>query len=208
MITLYHAPKSRSTRMLWLLEELSVPYEIRPVSIFRPVDGEGAPDPANPHPDKRVPAIVHEGMLVAESVAIVLYLTDCFPEAGLGAPVGAPQRGAYLTWLAWYAAELEPAMFAGMSGELTTSPMKQRSYDTAVARLETTLTDTPYLMGGRFSGADFLVSSALGFGRKAFPESAVLDAYIARCQNRPAGQRGLALDNASGPQGLALMHGA
>ena len=45
--------------------------------------GEGAPDPANPHPDKRVPAIVHDRTLVAESVAIVLYLGDAFPEAGV-----------------------------------------------------------------------------------------------------------------------------
>src|ERR1700733_4409200 len=41
VITLYHAPQSRSSRMIWLLEELGVPYEIRPVSIFRPVTGEG-----------------------------------------------------------------------------------------------------------------------------------------------------------------------
>ena len=60
MITLYHAPQSRSSRIIWLLEELGAPYEIRPVSIFRPMSGQGAPDPANPHPDKRVPAIVHE----------------------------------------------------------------------------------------------------------------------------------------------------
>ena len=61
MITLYHAPQSRSSRMIWLLEELRQPYTIHPVSIFRPMTGEGAPDPANPHPDKRVPAINHGG---------------------------------------------------------------------------------------------------------------------------------------------------
>jgi glutathione S-transferase len=81
MITLYHAPQSRSSRMIWLLEELGQPYEIRPVSIFRPMTGAGSPDPTNPHPDKRVPALEHDGSLVAESVAIVLYLTDAFPEA-------------------------------------------------------------------------------------------------------------------------------
>src|SRR3954466_14009589 len=79
MITLYHAPQSRSSRIIWLLEELGVPYEIRPVSIFRPMTGEGVPDSANPHPDKRVPAIEHDGALVAESVAILQYLTDAFP---------------------------------------------------------------------------------------------------------------------------------
>ncbi|WP_404713857.1 glutathione S-transferase N-terminal domain-containing protein [Sphingomonas sp. MMS24-J13] len=79
MITLYHAPRSRSSRIIWLLEELGVPYEIRPVSIFRPMTGEGEGDLANPHPDKRVPAIDHDGEIVAELVAIVLYLSEAFP---------------------------------------------------------------------------------------------------------------------------------
>ncbi|MFD2780655.1 glutathione S-transferase N-terminal domain-containing protein [Novosphingobium pokkalii] len=77
--------------MIWLLEELGATYEIRPVSIFRPMTGEGQGDPANPHPDKRVPALVHDGRLLAESVAIVLYLLDAFPQAGL-APAPADRR--------------------------------------------------------------------------------------------------------------------
>jgi glutathione S-transferase len=86
MITLFHAPQSRSSRIVWMLEELGVRYEIRPVSIFRPMTGEGQPDVVNPHPDKRVPAIFHDGMLLAESVAIVLYLADTFPDARCSVP--------------------------------------------------------------------------------------------------------------------------
>jgi glutathione S-transferase len=200
MITLYHAPQSRSSRIIWLLEELDVPYDIRPVSIFRPMSGEGSADPANPHPDGKVPAIVQDGELVAESVAIVLYLTDAFPHAKLGPAAGAPGRGAYLTWLAWYAAELEPAMFAGFGGELASAPMKQRGYEAALRRLTEALTRAPYVMGAQFSGADLLIASALNFGRKVFPESKLLDDYIARCRSRPAAVRGLALDGASGVQ--------
>src|SRR5689334_3406017 len=132
MITLYHAPQTRSSRMIWLLEELGVPYEIRPVSIFRPMTGEGSPDPANPHPDKRVPALVHDGVLVAESVAIVLYLAETYPEADLAPAVGDKRRGEFLTWVAWYVAELEPAMFAAFGGELAASPQKQRNFDAVV----------------------------------------------------------------------------
>jgi glutathione S-transferase len=55
-------------------------------------------------------------------------------------------------------------------------------------------------MGDRFTAADLLISSALAFGRKAFPPSAVLDAYIERCQARPAAVRALALDDAAGVQ--------
>jgi glutathione S-transferase len=203
MITLYHAPQSRSSRMIWLLEELGAPYEIRPVSIFRPMTGEGAPDPTNPHPDKRVPAIVHKGALVAESVAIVLYLTDAFPEASLGPTVGHAQRGTYLTWLAWYVAELEPALFAGLAGELAGSAQKQRNYETVIRRLDDVLAHGPYVMGAQFSGADFLISSAIDFGRRALPASPAFDAYVARCKGRPAAMRGLALDGASGVQRAA-----
>ena len=167
------------------------------------MSGTGTPDPANPHPDKQVPAIVHDGALVAESVAIVLYLTDAFPEAGLGPAVGDPRRGDYLTWLAWYAAAMEPAMFASMGGELDAAPMKRRSYDAMVCRLLNALARGPYLMGDAFSGADILVGSALNFARSAMPESAALDAYVARCKARPAAIRAVALDDAEGIQRAA-----
>lgn len=203
MITLFHAPQSRSSRMIWLLEELAIPYEIQPVSIFRPMTGEGKADPANPHPDKRVPAIVHDGALLAESVAIVLYLLDTFPEAQLAPAPGDPRRGDYLTWMAWYVAELEPALFAGLSGELAGSPQKRRGYDIVISRLRAGLARGPYMMGDRFTGADLLISSALAFGRHAFPADDAFDAYIERCQSRPAAIRGLALDDQSGLQAAA-----
>ena len=200
MITLFHAPRSRSSRIIWLLEELGAPYEIRPVSIFRPMTGEGTADPANPHPDGRVPAVLHAGSLVAESVANVIYLTDAFPQAGLGPVAGAAGRGAYLTWLAWYAAEMEPAMFAAMDGTLAGSPEKQRTHAQAVARLENALTKGPWLTGETFTGADLLVGSALNFARAAFPASTLIDDFAARCKARPAALRGANLDDASGVQ--------
>ncbi len=200
MITLYHAPQSRSSRMIWLLEEIGAPYTIRPVSIFRPMTGEGTPDTANPHPDQRVPAIEYAGMVVAESVAIALCLADAFPAAGLAPTPDSPDRGAYLTWMAWYAAEMEPAMFAAMSGELAASPNKQRNYDAVLRRIESALADSAYVMGADFSAADLLIGSALAWGRHVFPESKLIDAYVARCGGRPAAVRGRALDDASGVQ--------
>ena len=203
MITLYHAPRSRSGRILWLLEEVGQPYEIKPVSIFRPMSGEGAGDPANPHPDSRVPAIAHNGQVVAESVAIVLYLNDAFPAAGLGPTPFETTRGDYLTWVCWYAAEMEPAMFASMGGELADAPMKQRNFDAVVARIEQALASSSYLMGQRFTGVDLLVAGALDFGRKAFPESDVIDRYIMRCKARPGALMAVERDEASGVQKAA-----
>jgi glutathione S-transferase len=203
MVTLYHAPKSRSSRFIWLLEELGIPYRIRPVSIFRPMQGIGAPDPANPHPDKRVPAIEHDGSLVAESVAIALHLADAFPEAGLAPISASPLRGPYLTWLAWYGAEMEPSMLAMMGNELENSAQKRRNYDAVLLRLETALAQGHYLLGESFSAADVLVSSALNFMRSAFPASAALDAYALRCRSRPAALAASLKDEAEGVQQAA-----
>jgi len=101
MITLFHAPKSRSSRFIFLLEELGAPYEIRIVNIRRG-DGSGALDDANPHPHGKVPAIRHGNEIVFESPAIVAYLADAFPDAGLAPRPGEAGRGAYLTMLAYY----------------------------------------------------------------------------------------------------------
>ena len=95
MITLYHRPNTRSTRFIFLLEELEAPYEIRLVST-RTRDGGGAADPANPHPHGKVPAISDDGVVVIESAAIALYLTDKFPQNRIGPLAGAlPSRAPF-----------------------------------------------------------------------------------------------------------------
>jgi glutathione S-transferase len=203
MITLYHAPKSRSSRMIWLLEELNAPYRIRPVSIFRAMEGSGSPDPTNPHPDKQVPAIEHNGVVITESIAIALYLADAFPAAGIGPAIGSPQRGPYLSWLAWYAAALEPAIFAQFAGELDSRPEKRRNYDAAARRLQTTLSRGPYILGDRFSAADVVIGSAIGWARQALPDSDVLDAYAMRCKARPAALLAVGKDEVEGIQRAA-----
>src|ERR1700675_4600899 len=101
MITLFHRPQTRSSRVIFLLEELEAPYQIKLVGT-RTRDGKGAVDPANPHPHGKVPAISDDGAVVFESPAIALYLTDKFPKNGIGPLVGDPKRGAYLSWLAYY----------------------------------------------------------------------------------------------------------
>ena len=83
MITLYHRAKTRSTRFIFLLEELEAPYTIHSVTT-RTRDGSGAVDPANPHPHGKVPAISDDGVVVFESAAIALYLTDKFPQQRIG----------------------------------------------------------------------------------------------------------------------------
>ena len=185
MLTLFHAPRSRSSRFIWLLEELGTPYEIEYVNIQRG-DGSGAADPVNPHPDRQVPALTHDGVLITESVAIALYLTDAFPEAGIGPVVGDPDRGAYLTWLAHYAGVMEPAITAHFEGRTAAEGPAKKSYEAMDRRFKTTLEAGSFLLGERFSAADIFLASLLTFARQALPDHKCYDDFLARVTARPA----------------------
>ena len=195
MLTLFHAPQSRSSRMIWLLEELRADYTIRYVDVLRP-DGSGRVDPANPHPDGKVPALLHDGAVVTESAAICLYLTDLHPSAGLGAPVGDPRRGSYLSWLAYYAGVIEPVVtieFAQLSGHAVLA-RAFRGMAEMHARVQATLRSGPYLLGDAFSAADILLASLGQFSRPMLPPGEPTDSYLARLAARPALARALAKD--------------
>ena len=109
MLILHHAPQSRSTRIVQLIAEMGIEAEVdlRLTQIPR-MDGSGGRDPGNPHPEGKVPLLEHDGAQVSESNAVMLYLTDLYPDTALGRPVGHPSRGAYLSWLAWYGNVFEP----------------------------------------------------------------------------------------------------
>jgi glutathione S-transferase len=192
MVTLFHSPDSRSTRFVWLLEELGVGYEIAYCSIPRR-DGTGALDPRNPHPDKRVPALLHDDVLVTEQAAIALYLTDLYAGAGLGAPIGSPGRGAYLTWLAFYAGEIDVAYnlrsFAPNLDAITLANHRR-----VTARVASALSYGPYLMGERFSAADILVSGPFEWDLGLQGDNSTIRDWIARLAARPAAQRMLERD--------------
>ena len=194
MLTLFHAPWSRSGRIVWLLEEIGADYDIVYVDIFRAMTLTGARDPANLHPDGKVPALLHDEALVSESAAVALYLTDLHPEANLGASVGSPDRAAYVTWLAWTAGEMEPAFWSRISGAAESDPNAKARFDAVIARLLTALATGPYLMGDRFTAVDVMIASALAWGREYVPESALIDAYLERALDRPANARAAAKD--------------
>lgn len=193
MLTLFHAPQSRSSRLVWLIEELGADCRIEYCDIRRH-DGSGGPDPKNPHPDGKVPALLHDGALITESAAVALYLTGLHPEAGLGFPAGSPRRGPLLSWLFWAAGEMEPALWGKISGATETDALAQARYDAAVTRLLEALWVGPYLMGDQFTVADVLIGSAIGWARQYLPESPLLDAYLERLSARPANQRAMARD--------------
>jgi glutathione S-transferase len=198
MITLYHSPNSRSTRIVALLKDLDAldAVDIEVVTIPR-MDGTGARDPRNPHPDGKVPLLDHDGVLVWESSAIVQHLAELFPDAGLGVPARDPRRGAYLSWLAWYAGVVEPVLTLQALG--IDHPGLARTFRTAAdlkARLAAALTDRPYLLGEHYTAADLLLHSPYAwFGKPGIP---AIDAWVDRCTDRPGARFAAEFDAAQG----------
>ena len=188
MITFYHAPRSRSFRTLWLLEEISEPYEIKRVSIRRG-DGTGSADPANPHPHGKVPAIVHDGRIVFETTAIALYLTDLFPSSGLGPQIGEPERATYVTWLAYYSGVFEPSLTAKfLKVQHVYGTFGWAPFEEVQDYLNHTLENGAYFLGDRFSAVDIVFGGSLPMlmGAGMVAETPALTAYAARVTARPA----------------------
>jgi glutathione S-transferase len=199
MITLYHAPKTRASRFLWLLEEIGEPYEVKRAAM-RSREAAESPEAVayrRIHPHGKVPAITDDGVPIFESAAIALYLGDAFPRAGLAPPIGDAKRGPYVTWLAYYAGVLEPAFVGKALGFTTTnSTTGWASTDEVLAYVIDTLKRGPYLLGDRFSTADVLFGSTLALfkGSPLLPKNETIEAYVASLVERPAYQRGLAKD--------------
>ena len=198
MITLYHAPRSRSSRIIWLLEELGAPYKIALTSI-QYGDGSGGPatdDYKKIHPLKKVPAISDDGKVVYESAGIVLYLTDAYPKNGIGPAVGDPKRADYVKWLFFYTGILEPASTARFRGWDKEQPTGFGRFEDIEGEIAQALAKGPYILGEKFSGADILMCSAVQFFRGSlFPITKTYDDYVARLTSRPAYARSQAKEN-------------
>jgi glutathione S-transferase len=196
MITLFHRPKTRSSRIIFLLEELEAPYQIKLVTT-RSRDGTGAVDPANPHPHGKVPAISDDGAIVFESPAIALYLTDKFPKNRLGPLVGEPGRAAYLSWLCYYTGVLEPAFMSKvMQVEVPRGTAGWVPVEEAMPAIISALSPGPYLLGDQFSAADVLYGTMFAMlgPSPMMPKSTVIDDYVQRIVARPALGRAQARD--------------
>ncbi len=157
MITLYHAPRSRSSRIIWLLEELEAPYEIEIVPIVRG-DGSGSPAPDSykaVNPLKKVPAIKIYNEIVYESAAICLYLTDSHQKKQIGPVPGDNNRAEYVRWLFFYAGVLEPAATARFQGWDKEKPTGFGTFEEIEAMISSqprirALHAGRYVLGGRY----------------------------------------------------------
>jgi len=187
LITLYHSPQTRSASIVWLLEELEVPYQTKVVD-FRRADGTGSRDASNPHPHGKVPALVDGDETVFEGSAIALFLTDKYRTKKLGPAVGEPNRGEYLSWLAYRPGVMEPALISRrfeikhVFGAMGWAPA-----DEVEEVLNRHMASRQYFLGDTFSALDILLGGGLHFMMmaKLIKATPVLTAYSARIIDRP-----------------------
>jgi glutathione S-transferase len=201
MITLFWCPKTRASRILWLLEELRQSFEVRLIDIRKP-EAKKDPDFVAASPMGKVPAIMDRAargvVRMADSAAIGLYLADRYPAAGLAPAIDDPRRGDYLYWMTYTPGVIEPAMAEKFNNwQVSRATCGWGNFDTMIDVLEKGLAHGPWLLGEQFSAADVLVGSSVYF-MKLFgilPESPALAEYADRCLARPAYQKALARDS-------------
>lgn len=195
MLKFYHAPWSRSSNVLWLMEELGVPYEIEQVDIRQQ---GGVPESYRAiQPNKKVPAISHDGVIITERAAITIYLADTFPQAGLAPKVGDKDRAAYLTWLVYADSIFDPAVAAHAQGwKYEGNNFSFGTYDDLVANLERRLSQSEFIAGDRFTAADVQLAGSMGYvtQQKWLPEKPAFKAYLERTTTRPAAKRSAEMD--------------
>jgi len=195
---LFHAPNSRSGAARILLEELGIDYDLQVLDLKRKQQRDPAYLAVNPM--GKVPAILHGGVLVTEQPAIFIYLADRYPQAGLAPGLDDPLRGPWLRWLAFYGASFEPAIIDRALGRDPAPPSlcPYGDYDTMLATFTAPLRAGPWLLGERFSAADILWASALGWmtGFGLVPKLPEIMAYVERLRARPAAQKAIAADAA------------
>src|SRR4051794_39039193 len=188
MLTLYYSPWTRATGARILLEELGAPYELKLIN--RQSGQQRSPEFLKVNPLGKVPTIEHDGAIVTEQVAIFIYLADAFPERGLAPPIGDPLRGPYLRWLAFYGSSFEPALvdFHLKRDPGTRAMSPYGTYEDVIGLLGAQLAAGPYLLGDRFTAADVLWGTALGWTMhfKLVPERPEFVAYRDRIAARPA----------------------
>lgn len=192
MIRLHHAPFTRSVRVLWLLEELGIPYEVVRVP---PVTSTRSFSQATP--TGKVPTLEDGPLVMFESIAIMEYILDRYGDGRLSPARGSPAWGRYLQWLHFAEATALPPLgyvvrhtFALPEPERIPGALRENRLlaEQVLAVPEATLAESPYLVGAEFTAADIAMGYTAATARvlgllDTFPH---LDAYLGRLALRPA----------------------
>ena len=198
MITLFWCPQTRASRVLWMLNELGEPFEVRLTDIRDPENLDD-PDFRAASPMGKVPALMDAAangtVHMADSAPICLYLADRYPAAGLAPGLDDPSRGRFLFWMNYTPGLIEPAMMEKFLGfEVARGSCGWGNYETMLQVLEKGLKQGPWVMGEQFTAADVLLGSSINFMKQfgLLEDNEALDSYLQRCLERPAYQAALA----------------
>jgi glutathione S-transferase len=189
-ITLYHHPYSRAANVVWFLEELGVPYELRFVDIMK--GAQKSPDIVALNPMGKVPILTDGDLVVTEAAAIALYLADRYSLGKLAPSPDDPARAAYLRWSLFAPSVIEPTVSAKSTGaQFKPSQVGWGTYESVIASMESAIAGKTYVLGDRFSMADCIFGGTVRFllRFKLIDATLIFTAYAERLGARPAAER-------------------
>ena len=187
---LYYHPRSRAANVVWMLEEVERPYELRLVDIMK--GAQKQPDILAVNPMGKLPILDDDGTIITESAAIGLYLADRYAYGRLSPKVDDAARGAYLRWSFFAPSVIEPGTFAKQNNwEVKESAAGWGAHTAMLTAMESALAKGPFILGDTFSMADIIFGGTLRFMMmvKSLDPRPSFTAYAERLAARPALQR-------------------
>ena len=161
-IVLYHHPYSRAAGVVWMLEEVGVPYELRFVDIMQ--GGQKAAELVALNPMGKLPILVDGDAVVTESAAIGLYLADRYSLGRLAPMPDDPARATYLRWSFFAPSVIEPgAMAKAANWPFKPSQAGWGEHEAMLRAMESAVTGRKFLLGDRFSMADVIFGGTLRY---------------------------------------------
>lgn len=200
MLKLHHAPNSRAGRILWLLEELKLPYELNRME-FHPKALKSDEHRAR-HPLGRVPVLEDGDVMIFESGAIVEYMIARHTDGALKPGPQSPLFARYLQWFHYCEGMIMPPINTIVVQTILLPPERRseealgqakRLLTNALAPLNAAMEGHDYVIGD-LSGADFMIGHASFMSRRlgCMPEDmSQLHAYVKRLEGRPAFMKGI-----------------
>ena len=202
MLKLHFAPNSRAGRIVWLLEELELPYEINKMA-FHPKDLKSDEHRAR-HPLGRIPVLEDGDVTLYESGAIVEYILERHKKGGLKPEVEAAEYPAYLQWFHYCEGMVMPPVNTIIVQTVLLPPERrddtalgqaQRLLSRALVPVDEALAGKDYLIGD-FSAADIMLGHAAFMSNRlgCVPDTLInLKAYIDRIAARPAFEKAISM---------------
>lgn len=190
MLTLFYAPGTASLVVHWLLIELDVEHELKKLDFDA---GEHKrPEYLKLNPNGVVPTLLVDGEPVYESSALVLYLADAYPMAGLAPAIDSLERARYYQWILHLANTMQPlfrnwfysAEAAGAENAEATQECARRRIEAGWDRIDAHLAENgPWLLGDKLSAADFFLTMLMRWSRN-MPKPATEWPHLARVAER------------------------